>query len=561
MTEENNYDHLVIAIDGPSGSGKSSVSKAVANALQAAWLDTGAMYRAVAALFLNQDIDPTDDEAVLAALRETEFEISTTPDDEFVTINGVDVTEHIRSAAVTEAVSAAAANLNVRAFLIQAQQEIIDEHDAIVVEGRDITTVVAPEAPVRILLTADEITRMMRRGLQIAEETQDTPDTEELREQVVARDAKDSEVNNFTEAADGVVTVDSTHLNFEETVEAVLTVVNEQLVKVSALSDLEDESDQQRAQVLRDHLADYELEPEDEALLAGWDHDEELEPERIPPVLAIVGRPNVGKSTLVNRILGRREAVVEDVPGVTRDRVSYPAEWNGRPFTMVDTGGWEHDAKGINRRVAEQAEMAVDVADAVVFVVDATVGATATDEAVVKMLRRKKKPIILAANKVDDFHQEAEAAALWGLGLGNPFPVSAIHGRGTADLLDEVMEKLPEESAYGGLVPTGGPRRVALIGRPNVGKSSLLNKLAGEDRVVVDNVAGTTRDPVDELVELGGQTWRFVDTAGIRRRQHMAHGAEYYASLRTQTALDRAEVAVVLIAADEVISEQDGLRP
>lgn len=557
MTEENNYDHLVIAIDGPSGSGKSSVSKAVANALQAAWLDTGAMYRAVAAHFLNQDIDPTDDEAVLAALRETEFEISTTPDDEFVTINGVDVTEHIRSAAVTEAVSAAAANLNVRAFLIQAQQEIIDEHDAIVVEGRDITTVVAPEAPVRILLTADEITRMMRRGLQIAEETQDTPDTEELREQVVARDAKDSEVNNFTEAADGVVTVDSTHLNFEETVEAVLTVVNEQLVKVSALSDLEDESDQQRAQVLRDHLADYELEPEDEALLAGWDHDEELEPERIPPVLAIVGRPNVGKSTLVNRILGRREAVVEDVPGVTRDRVSYPAEWNGRPFTMVDTGGWEHDAKGINRRVAEQAEMAVDVADAVVFVVDATVGATATDEAVVKMLRRKKKPIILAANKVDDFHQEAEAAALWGLGLGNPFPVSAIHGRGTADLLDEVMEKLPEESAYGGLVPTGGPRRVALIGRPNVGKSSLLNKLAGEDRVVVDNVAGTTRDPVDELVELGGQTWRFVDTAGIRRRQHMAHGAEYYASLRTQTALDRAEVAVVLIAADEVISEQD----
>ncbi|MGD6980791.1 MULTISPECIES: ribosome biogenesis GTPase Der [Citricoccus] len=324
------------------------------------------------------------------------------------------------------------------------------------------------------------------------------------------------------------------------------------------LAALSDEDARQRAEALRAGLQDYELDDEDAALLQGWEEgDAEPEDEPVPPVLAIVGRPNVGKSTLVNRIIGRREAVVEDVPGVTRDRVSYEAEWNGRVFTVVDTGGWEHDAKGIHQRVAEQAELAVDVADAVLFVVDATVGATSTDEAVVRLLRRKKKPVILVANKVDDITQEADAATLWGLGLGEPHPVSAVHGRGTGDLLDAALAVLPEESAHGGLVPRGGPRRVALLGRPNVGKSSLLNKLAGSDRVVVDDTAGTTRDPVDELIELGGRLWRFVDTAGIRRRQHMAHGADYYASLRTQSALDKAEVAVVLLEASEVLSEQD----
>jgi len=324
------------------------------------------------------------------------------------------------------------------------------------------------------------------------------------------------------------------------------------------LAALSDDEARQRAEALRAGLEDYELDEEDAALLDRWEEGgPEPEDEPVPPVLAVVGRPNVGKSTLVNRIIGRREAVVEDVPGVTRDRVSYEAEWNGTVFTVVDTGGWEHDAKGIRQRVAEQAELAVDVADAVLFVVDATVGATSTDEAVVRLLRRKGKPVILVANKVDDITQEADAAALWGLGLGQPYPVSAVHGRGTGDLLDAAVELLPEESAHGGLIPRGGPRRVALLGRPNVGKSSLLNKLAGSDRVVVDDTAGTTRDPVDELIELGGRLWRFVDTAGIRRRQHMAHGADYYASLRTQSALDKAEVAVVLLEASEVLSEQD----
>ena len=272
-------------------------------------------------------------------------------------------------------------------------------------------------------------------------------------------------------------------------------------------------------------------------------------------MLAVVGRPNVGKSTLVNRILGSRQAVVQDVPGVTRDRVAYDANWRGRTFTVVDTGGWEARAQGLSAQVAEQAKIAVDLADAVLFVVDARVGATDEDEAVANVLRRSGKPVVLAANKVDDARSEADAASLWSLGLGEPVMISAMHGRGAGDLLDLVLEALPEAPPE--RLVESGPRRVALIGRPNVGKSSLLNKLAGEQRAVVDPVAGTTRDPVDELIELGGTTWRFVDTAGIRRRFRDSQGADYYATLRTAGALDRAEVAVVLVDAGEPLTEQD----
>ncbi|SIS19537.1 ribosome biogenesis GTPase Der [Williamsia sterculiae] len=275
----------------------------------------------------------------------------------------------------------------------------------------------------------------------------------------------------------------------------------------------------------------------------------------VVPTVAIVGRPNVGKSTLVNRILGRREAVVEDVPGVTRDRVSYPANWAGRRFMVQDTGGWEPDAKGMHQSIARQAEHAMKTADAVILVVDATVGPTSTDEAVARVLRRSKTPVLLAANKIDDERGEADAASLWSLGLGEPLPISAIHGRGSGDLLDEVLRVLPETPREATL--TGGPRRVALVGKPNVGKSSLLNKLTGVDRAVVDNVAGTTVDPVDELVELGGRIWNFVDTAGLRKRVNTASGHEYYASLRTRAAIDAAEVAILLIDASEPITEQD----
>jgi len=274
------------------------------------------------------------------------------------------------------------------------------------------------------------------------------------------------------------------------------------------------------------------------------------------PILAVVGRPNVGKSTLVNRIIGRREAVVEDVPGVTRDRISYDAIWNGRTFTVVDTGGWDPDARGLAERIRAQAEIAVGLADAVLFVVDATVGITDADESVVRILRKSEKPVILAANKVDDARAEAEAYGLWNLGLGEPYPVSALHGRGSGDMLDAILAALPEAPAESFDV-VRGPRRVAIVGKPNVGKSSLLNRLAGEERAVVDNVAGTTVDPVDELVELGGRHWRFIDTAGIRKRVKEASGHEYYASLRTSTAIDRAEVAVLVLDGSQSVSEQD----
>ncbi|GAB3654222.1 ribosome biogenesis GTPase Der [Glycomyces tarimensis] len=278
--------------------------------------------------------------------------------------------------------------------------------------------------------------------------------------------------------------------------------------------------------------------------------------ERAPvPTVAVVGRPNVGKSTLVNRILGRRAAVVQDEPGVTRDRIAYDAEWAGRDFSLVDTGGWDPDAEGMAASITMQAELAMRTADVVVFVVDSRVGATDGDEAAARILHRAKKPVILVANKVDSERQQADVADLWRLGLGEPHPVSALHGRGSGDLLDQIVWAFPE-------VPTGqlkerGPRRVALVGRPNVGKSSLLNRLAGEERAVVDNVAGTTVDPVDSVVEIDGEEWVLVDTAGLRKRVKFASGTEYYASLRTENAVEAAEVAVVLLDASEPISEQD----
>ncbi|MDQ3611747.1 MAG: 50S ribosome-binding GTPase, partial [Actinomycetota bacterium] len=232
------------------------------------------------------------------------------------------------------------------------------------------------------------------------------------------------------------------------------------------------------------------------------------------PVLAVVGRPNVGKSTLVNRILGRREAVVEDVPGVTRDRVAYDAQWRGRRFTIVDTGGWDPDAVGLQKAVAAQAEIAVSAADAVLFVVDATIGATDSDEAVVRVLRKARKPVVLVANKVDDERAEADAATLWSLGLGEPYTVSALHGRGSGDLLDVILDALPETPAER-FDTEDGPRRVALVGRPNVGKSTLFNRLVGERLAIVEDLPGTTRDRLYGAVEWRGREFSLVDTGGL----------------------------------------------
>lgn len=274
------------------------------------------------------------------------------------------------------------------------------------------------------------------------------------------------------------------------------------------------------------------------------------------PTVAIVGRPNVGKSSLVNRFIGRREAVVEDHPGVTRDRVSYLADWGGRRFWVQDTGGWDPDAKGIHAAIARQSEAAMETADVIVMVVDSHTGITETDAVMARNLQRSEVPVILVANKFESESQWGDVAEFYGLGLGDPWPVSALHGRGGADVLDEILRVFPEMPRAANSI-TDGPRRVAIVGRPNVGKSSLLNKLSKSDRSVVDNASGTTVDPVDELIQLDKNLWKFIDTAGLRKKVKNAQGHEYYASLRTRGTIDAAEVCVVVIDASQEISEQD----
>lgn len=578
---------IVVAIDGPSGSGKSTVSRRVAAGLGLAYLDTGAMYRAAAWWCERRGADLGDAAAVAGAVRAMPLDMGLDPRSPGVVCDGVDIAAAIREPHIAAVVSTVATNLEVRAELARLQREIIraeaDGGAGIVAEGRDITTVIAPDADVRLLLTASEAARLARRAADL-EAAGKSVDAAALRDQVVRRDRDDATVSQFLTAPEGVTLVDTSDMGLEETVERVTALVRAAQERVAASGgdgagavardegaapgsgpgggdgDERDEAqDERRAEALRAGLADYELDEEDLALLAGGrGAAPREEPEAGAPVLAVVGRPNVGKSTLVNRVLGRRAAVVQDTPGVTRDRVSYPAEWAGRRFTIVDTGGWEVDVAGLDSAVAAQAEAAVDLADAVLLVVDARVGVTETDSRIVRVLRRSGKPVVLAANKVDSPAQEGDAAALWGLGLGEPHPVSALHGRGAGEVLDAVMAVLPEASAVAGPAPAEGSlHRVALVGRPNVGKSSLLNSISGSQRVVVDETAGTTRDPVDEIVELDGRRWVFVDTAGIRRRIRQVRGADYYAVLRTQGAIDKAEVAVVLLDASEPVTEQD----
>ncbi len=490
---------VVVAIDGPSGSGKSSTSKAVA--IRAGWnyLDTGALYRAVTWLALENKIEASAQ--ILLALQKSPIRFESDPHNPRIFVGEEQVTQSIRGSSVTENVSRISAMPEIRHELLKIQREIIDKAEkGIVVEGRDIATVVAPDAALKIFLTADLDSRTVRREGEIDDKEID------VRASLDSRDLIDStrEISPLVMARDAVE-IDSTYLDLSETIDRVWELLRERS-------------------------------------LLGL------------PIVAILGRPNVGKSTLINRFIGRREAIVEDIPGVTRDRVQYECEWGGRRFIVMDTGGWEAKPDGISIAVSAGAEVAMEEADVLAFVVDAQVGALDEDEILVQHLRKAKKPLILIGNKVDGEREESDAHGLWSLGLGEPYFVSALHGRGSGDLLDHIVKELPEVGRAGS---ADGFRRVALIGRPNVGKSSLLNALAGTQRSLVDDVAGTTRDPVDELIEFGGSTWRFIDTAGLKKRANQASGTDYYASLRTQSALERAEVAVVVLDASEPITEQD----
>src|SRR3954452_6740892 len=284
------------------------------------------------------------------------------------------------------------------------------------------------------------------------------------------------------------------------------------------------------------------------------------------PTVAIVGRPNVGKSTLVNRIAGRREAIVEERPGVTRDRKEVEAEWNGRPFTLIDTGGWLVAGDALDQKVSREAEKAMAGADVILFVVDATVGITEEDDRVAVILRRLGKPVLVIANKVDSENREADAWSFAAFGLGDPWMISALHGRGSGDLLDEIVARLPPEHVEDAQVASGDDVAtetdevavgVAIVGRPNVGKSTLFNRLIGDQRAIVHDMPGTTRDTIDTVVDTPEGRIRFIDTAGMRRRSRIDAGAEYYSLVRALQAIDKSEAALLVIDATEGVTHQD----
>ncbi len=460
---------LVLAIDGPSGSGKSSTAKAIALRANWSYLDTGALYRAVTLLALENKV--SDEESLLSLLQQNEISFLTDPAKPQVFLNGNDVSNEIRLQRINDHVSQISAMPGVRKVLLDIQRKYISEAPiGIVVEGRDIATVVAPNAQLKIYLHADIDARVKRREGEMSEPVK----SEVVEKSLASRDEIDSNrtVSPLAQADDAAV-IDSTRLTLDE--------VTDQIWK--------------------------------------WLKQRNL---LGLPTVAVIGRPNVGKSTLVNRMIGRREAIVEDTPGVTRDRVKYEAEWNGRRFFLIDTGGWEVKPEGISEKITAGAEAAIAEADLVMFVIDAQVGALDEDESLVNLLRKSGKKVLLVANKIDNAEDESDGYALWNLGLGEPRFVSALHGRGSGDLLDLLIQQMPE-----------------------VGTQQ------------VDDAEGTTRDAVDELIEFGGSTWRFIDTAGIRRRAHQASGTDYYASLRTQIALERAEVALVIFDASQILTEQD----
>ena len=490
---------IVVAIDGPSGAGKSSTAKLIAARAGWNYLDTGALYRAVTWLALEYKCEEAF--AILQVMKDYPINFVSDPTSPNVFAGATQITHAIRGVSVTENVSRVSAIPEVRRELLKLQHQIIDSAErGIVVEGRDIGTVVAPEAGLKVYLTAELAARADRRLAETEDKSLD------IKTSLDARDVIDStrSVSPLVIAPDAVE-IDSTNLDLTETIERIWELLRQRN-------------------------------------LLGL------------PIVAILGRPNVGKSTLINRFLGRREAIVEDTPGVTRDRVQYECEWGGRRFMVMDTGGWEAKPDGISIQVSAGSELAMQEADVLAFVVDAQVGALDEDDTLVQHLRKAKKPTILIGNKVDGEREETQAHGLWSLGLGEPRFVSALHGRGSGDLLDHIVAVLPE---VGRAQNQDGYRKVALIGRPNVGKSSLFNAIAGESLSIVDDVAGTTRDPVDSLLAFGGSTWRFIDTAGLKKRANQDSGTDYYASLRTATALERCEVAVVVLDASEPITEQD----
>ena len=487
-----------IAVDGPSGTGKSSTCKALAKRAGWNYLDTGALYRMTTLLAIDSK---TSGEDLAAAIDQAEFKVSLDPADQKFSLDGRDVTSEIREERVTKEVSHVAAQPEVRVALLKMQHRLIDKASSgIVVEGRDIGSTVIPEADLKVHLFADLSARAARRALEIAQSG------DSVAASLADRDRIDSTRSASPyQVPEDAIEVDSTEMNLEETVDFIWQlIIDRELVGI--------------------------------------------------PKVVLIGRPNVGKSSLINRITGRGDAITADRPGITRDQVEHQASWNGRDFVIVDTGGLDRELEGLDATAADRSLASTRDADMIIFVTDGQTGLIEQDEAIVGSLRRLDVPIMLVVNKVDNESDELRGHEFWSLGLGEPHFVSALHGRGSGDLLDEIVRSLP---AYGRGRRDDDAVRIAIIGKPNVGKSSLLNALVGSDRSLVSEIAGTTRDPVDERIERDGVTYLFVDTAGIRRRSHQDEGADYYAVLRSQRALDEADLGLLVVDASEPIAEQD----
>ncbi|MEX0868447.1 MAG: ribosome biogenesis GTPase Der [Nitriliruptoraceae bacterium] len=497
-------DGIVVAIDGPAGAGKSTVAGRVADALGVPHVDTGALYRAGALACLRAGVDLDDGDACAEAIEERLIERI----DGRTYLDGHDVEDAIRGPEATAAVSRVSAHPQVRTALMPAQRAAVGRGG--VVEGRDIGTVVLPDADVKVFLTASVDERARRRAQQAGRD-----DIDVIAAEIAARDTADGTrpVAPLQQAADAVV-IDTSTLTIDEVVDAIVD----------------------RAQA-RDTT------PVDPVAVRAQ-----------LPQIVVVGRPNVGKSTFVNRVLGQRVAIVEERPGVTRDRVEYIASFGDRDFVITDTGGWESGVHGMAARIVEQAERAIAHADLVLFVLDGTVGVLEDDERYARLLRRANVPVLVVANKIDGPTQEPLIHELHRLGLGEPHAVSARHGRGVGDVLDAALAHLAvvDAPAEAFTVP-----HVAIVGRPNVGKSSLFNRLAGEDRSLVDEVAHTTRDAVDTLVTLDGRPWVFVDTAGMRRHYRRGDDTELYSVDRTRAAVESADLVLFVVDASEPLGEQD----
>ncbi|MFT5223579.1 MAG: GTP-binding protein, partial [Glaciecola sp.] len=470
-------------------------------------LDTGAFYRAVTLAVLRSEVDPAD----ATRCGEIAGSIVVTRPDGITHLDDEDVEDEIRGHEVTDAVSVVAKHASVRDALDPLQRAAAIVTGG-VVEGRDIGTVVLPGADVKVWLTASVDERARRRAKEMGDR-----DLEGVKADVLRRDDEDSsrDVAPLTRAPDSWI-LDTTALEFDQVVSMVV------------------------------------------------DHVREVRPDAVPrslrPLVAVVGRPNVGKSTLVNRLIGRRVVIVEEKSGVTRDRTEHDAAWRLKPFTVVDTGGWEHHAEGMNAKIVHQAEAALDVADLVLFVVDVTVGVLDDDLRYAKILRRAGIPVLLVANKADNPARAMEAAELYSLGLGDPRPISAKHGRGVGKLLDEIVDTLPRRPRRGADRPAEAEdvvARVALVGQPNVGKSSLFNMLLGQERSIVDAKPHTTRDSIDTRMEIDGETWVFVDTAGMRRKYRKGEETEKYSVDRTRAAIESADLVMFVLDASIPIGEQD----